>query len=131
MKTLTQANQTLPPEAAAFPRVALFLSNPEVSQELERILRDQYSSIMIVTEKAKLAEFTIPLVVLVDTIRDVAEIRALHPVEGTQVLVVLEDGDSEIEAAAFDAGADDHLVYPFEPAAVVGKIEKYLEAFRG
>lgn len=128
MKTITQP---LPPEIAAIPRVALFLSKPEVQQELERILREQYSSLMLITEKSKLAEFAFPLIVLVDTIKDVADIRSLHPVEGTQVLVVLEEGDSEIEAAAFDAGADDHLVYPFESAAVVGKIEKYLEAFRG
>jgi DNA-binding response OmpR family regulator len=128
MNTMTQP---LPPEIAAIPRVALFLSKSEVQQELERILREKYSSLMLITDKAKLAEFSIPLVVLVDTIKDVAEIRALHPVEGTQVLVVLEEGDSEIEAAAFDAGADDHLVYPFSADAVVGKIEKYLEAFRG
>jgi len=120
----------LPPEVAAIPRVAIFLSDSAVLQELEGILRGQYSSLMLITEKAKLVEFSIPLIVLVDTIRDVAEIRALHPVEGTQVLLVIEEGDSEIEAAAFDAGADDFLAYPFEPAAVIGKIEKYLEAFR-
>jgi PleD family two-component response regulator len=120
----------LPPEVAAMPRVAIFLSDSEVLQELEGILRGHYSSLMLITDKAKLAEFSIPLIVLVDTIRDVAEIRALHPVEGTQVLIVLEDVDSEIEAAAFDAGADDFVAYPLEPAAVIGKIEKYLEAFR-
>jgi DNA-binding response OmpR family regulator len=120
----------LPTEVAAMPRVAMFLSDSEVLQELERILREQYSSLMLITDKAKLTEFTVPLIVLVDTIRDAAELRALHPVDGTQVLLVLEEGDSEIEAAAFDAGADDFLPYPFEPAAVIGKIEKYLEAFR-
>jgi PleD family two-component response regulator len=128
MKTLAQP---MPPEAIAFPRVAIFLSDSETMVELEKILRSHYSSLMIITDKAKLAEFAIPLIVLVDTIKDVAEIRALHPVEGTQVLIVLEEGDSEIEAAAFDAGADDHLAYPFESKAVVGKIEKYLESFRG
>lgn len=128
MNTMTQS---LPPEIAAIPRVALFLSKPEVQQELEEILRAQYSSLMLITEKSKLAEFAFPLIVLVDTIKDVAEIRSIHPVDGTQVLVVLEEGDSEIAAAAFDAGAADYLVYPLEAAAVVGKIEKYLEAFRG
>ncbi len=115
----------------AFPRVAIFLSDSEMMAELETILRSHYSSLMIVTDKAKLAEFALPLIVLVDSIRDAAEIRAVHPVEGTQVLIVLEEGDSEIEAAAFDVGADDCLAYPFDPAAVIGKIEKYLEAFRG
>jgi PleD family two-component response regulator len=127
MKTPTQP---LPPEVAAMPRVAIFLSDSDVLKELEEILRAQYSSLMLITDKAKLAEFSIPLIVLVDSIRDVAEIRSLHPAEGTQVLIVLEEVDSEIEAAAFDAGADDFLPYPFEAAVVIGKIEKYLEAFR-
>jgi PleD family two-component response regulator len=127
MKELTQPLST---EIGAFPRVAIFLSDTERMAELEAILRGHYSSLMIITEKAKLAEFAIPLIVLVDSIRNAAEIRAMRPVEGTQVLIVLEEGDSECEAAAFEVGADDYLAYPFDPAGVISKVEKYLEAFR-
>lgn len=117
-------------EAMAFPRIALFISDPQILAELETILREKYSSLMLITEKAKLAEFTIPLVVLVDTIKAVSEIRALHPVEGTRILIISQEGDSEIAGAAFDAGADDFVAYPFGADAVVGKTEKYLETFR-
>lgn len=111
--------------------MALFLTDPQVQAELEKILREKYSSLMLITDKAKLAEFAVPLVVLADTIKDVSEIRALHPVEGTQILIISQEGDSEIVGAAFDAGADDYIAYPFVAEAVITKTEKYLEAFRG
>lgn len=127
---MNAATETLSPEPTAFPRVALFITDPAVLSELEAILREKYSSFMLVTDKAKLAEFAVPLIVLVDTIKDVADIRALGLVEGTQVLIVSQDGDSEIVGAAFDAGADDFVAYPFVPEAVLEKTEKYLAAFR-
>lgn len=117
-------------ESTVFPRVALFVTDPQVLVDLEKILRGKYSSLMLITDKAKLAEFSIPLVVLVDTIKDVSEIRSLHPVEGTQILIISQDGDSEMVGAAFDAGADDFVAYPFVADAVIEKTEKYLEAFR-
>lgn len=123
--------ETHPTGSTAFPRMALFLSDPQVQAELEKILREKYSSLMLITDKAKLAEFAVPLVVLADTIKDVSEIRALHPVEGTQILIISQEGDSEIVGAAFDAGADDFIAYPFVAEAVITKTEKYLEAFRG
>src|SRR5262249_6907348 len=104
---MNTATETLSPEALAFPRVALFIRDVSLLGEIESILRARYSSLMIITEKQKLAEFAIPLIVIVDTIKDVAEIRELHPVEGTQVLLACQEGDSEIVGAAFDAGADD------------------------
>lgn len=128
MKTETE---TLSAETMAFPRVALFIGDANILAELEAILRSHYSSLLLVTEKEKLAEFSIPLIVIVDTIKDVAEIRELHPVEGTQILLACQEGDSEIVGAAFDAGADDFIPYPFDRDTVLEKTEKYLEAFRG
>ena len=51
MKT---APETLPPEAGAFPRVALFVSDTELLLELENILREHYSSFMLVTDYQKM-----------------------------------------------------------------------------
>ncbi len=127
---MTSPSEIPTADSAAFPRVALFVEDPQVLAELETILRAKYSSLMLITDKAKLVEFPVPLVVLVDTIKDVSEICALGPVKGTQVLIISREGDSEIVGAAFDAGADDFIAYPFVADGVIEKTEKYLEAFR-
>ncbi|CAN5724500.1 hypothetical protein BH09VER1_BH09VER1_35110 [soil metagenome] len=112
------------------PRIALFLSDESVLMELEKILRSNYSSLLVITDREKLKEFSIPLLIVVDTINDVALIRESHLVEGTQILVVTNSKDSETCSAAFDAGAADYLNYPFVPENVIRKTEKYLEPFR-
>lgn len=114
----------------AIPRIALFISNVSVLQELEAILRNQYSSLLIVTDRAKLKEFNTPFIVVTDTIHEVAQILEEHPVEGTQILIVAQEQDSESTAAAFEVGASDYLGYPFVAADVIEKTERYLEAFR-
>lgn len=122
--------ETPPADLTAFPRVALFITDSLVLAELEKILREKYSSLMLITDKAKLTEFAVPLVILADTIKDVSEIRALHPVQGTRILIISQEGDSEIVGAAFDAGADDFIAYPFVAEAVIEKTEKSLDLLR-
>lgn len=114
----------------AMPRVAILVEDAEMMPELEEILRSQYSSLLIVTDRAKLGEFDLPLIIVVESIRDAAEVRGLGLADGTRVLIISREGDSEMVAAAFDAGADDVLAYPFDREAVIGKIEKYLDAYR-
>jgi DNA-binding response OmpR family regulator len=117
------------PVETYIPRIALFLSEPEILVEMERLLKAQYSSLLIITERDKLKQFPIPLIVVVDAVKSVSELRALHPVEGTRVLLVNRE-DSEEVAAAFDVGVDDFITYPFSPDDVLSKFEKYLEPFR-
>lgn len=112
------------------PRLALYISEPVRLAEVEQLLSPHYDSLMLVGEKAKFGEFQIPLIILVDSVRDVPEIRGVHPVKGTRILVILGEGDSEEMGAAFDAGVDDYIPHPFDEKIVVGKIEKYLQAFR-
>lgn len=116
--------------ADPIPRIALFLSDETVLMELEKTLRSQYTSLLVITDREKLKEFAVPLLIVVDTINDVALIKESHPVEGTQILIVINSKDSEMSSAAFDAGASDYLTYPFVPENVIKKTEKYLEAFR-
>ena len=112
------------------PRIALFVSDETVLMELEKTLRSQYTSLLVITDREKLKEFAVPLLIVVDTINDVAVIKESRPVEGTQILIVINSKDSEMSSAAFDVGATDYLTYPFVPENVIKKREKYLEAFR-
>ncbi len=114
----------------ATPRIALFISNADILHELEIILREKYSSLLVVTDRAKLIEFQTPLLIVMDTIHEVALMKDAHPVEGTQVLIVTPERDSESTAAAFDVGASDYLGYPFVATDVIEKMERYIEAFR-
>jgi len=115
---------------SAIPRIALFISDPSILRETQEILQKQYSSLMIITEKAKMKDLPVPLVIVVDQIKDVFDIRKLHPVEGTRVLVILQENDGEAMSAAFEVGADDCVTHPFVEHALIEKTEKYLEAFR-
>jgi len=115
---------------AAIPRIALFISDPAILLETQEILQKHYSSLMVITEKAKLKEFPVPLIIVVDQIKDVFDIRKLHPVEGTRVLVILKENDGEAMSAAFEVEADDCLIHPFVEHAFIEKTEKYLAAFR-
>ena len=115
---------------AFIPRVALFISEPNILLEIEEILRIQYSSLLIVSEKHKLKEFPFPFIILVDRVKDVVDIRKLHPLKGTRILVILKEADGEVMGAAYDIGADDCITHPFGKDVVIEKIEKYLEEFR-
>ncbi len=115
----------------SLPRLALWISDPGVQRELEEILKVEYSSLLLITEREKLEEFMLPLIVIVDTVRELAELRRLTLPEGTRVVIISGQTDSEAVAAAFEAGADDLLPYPFSRDAVVGVTEKYLEDLRG
>lgn len=112
------------------PRIALFIADESILMELEQILRAKYSSLLVITDRQKLQEFTLPLLIVVDSIKDVALIHESHLVEGTQILVVTNSKDSENSSAAFEAGASDYLTYPFVAENVIKKTEKYLEPFR-
>ncbi len=110
------------------PRIALFLSNQNLLEKTERILRERYSSLLIISDKNKLQEFPMSLLILVDTVKDVFDIRTRHPVEGTLILLVLEEEDSEVMSAAIEAGADDFIHDSMSGGDLIEKIEKYLEA---
>jgi len=111
---------------SAIPRIALFISDPTILTETEHILRTHYSSLLIVMEKAKLKEFPFSLIIIVDSIKDICDIQQFHPVEGTRVLLIVK-ADGEEVAAAFEAGADDCITYPFPEGELIGKTEKYMQ----
>lgn len=102
----------------------------EILGQIEKILRDHYSSLLVITEREKLHEIDSPIIVITDSIQEVALIRDIPPVDGTDILVVARDDDTETLSAAFDSGATDYLAYPFAPAEVIVKTEKYLMPFR-
>ena len=118
------------PETDFIPRIALLVANEAYLSELERILRSHYSGLMLITAREKFREFVTPLLIITDTIDDVAGILNQHPVPGTQLLIVVRAEESEGTSAAFEAGAADFIEYPFVPADVIEKTEKYLESFR-
>lgn len=124
------STNTPPSETAAIPRLALFIANENTLHELETILRGKYSSLLVVTERAKLAEFNTPLIIITDTIHEVAMLKDTHPADGSQVLIITQEQDSESTAAAFEVGASDYLAYPFVTTDVIEKTERYLEPFR-
>lgn len=117
-------------ETVPMPRIALFLSEPARLLEVQQLLAPHYDSLMLVGEKAKFREFQFPLIILVDSVREVPEIRELHPVKGTRILAILGEEDSEELGAAFDAGVDDCIPHPFDENVALEKIEKYLQVFR-
>lgn len=106
------------------------IEDSRVRGELEDILRSHYSSLMIVSEREKLAEFGFPLLVILEGVHEVVETRSLHLPPGTQFLVLACEGDSESMSAAFEAGAADFLPHPFNVEEIIRKIESHLEAFR-
>lgn len=112
------------------PRIALFIRDGEILGQLEEILRDHYSSLLVVTEREKLREIDSPIIVITDSIEEVALLKDLPPIDGTEILVIARDDDEELLSAAFETGATDYLTYPFAPAEVVTKTEKYLMPFR-
>lgn len=122
--------KTLSAETVSLPRLALFIAKEEILHELETILRGQYSSLMVVTNREKLAEFNTPLIIITDTIHEVAMLKESHHIEGSQILIITQEQDSESTAAAFEVGATDYLAYPFVSADVIEKTERYLGAFR-
>ncbi len=112
------------------PRIALFVSDGDVFGQLEGILREHYSSLLVITDREKLREIDTPIIVITDTVQEVALLRDMPPIDGTEILVVTRDDDEEMLAAAFETGATDFLAYPFAPAEVISKTEKYLQPFR-
>ncbi|MDD5198921.1 MAG: hypothetical protein PHC88_03890 [Terrimicrobiaceae bacterium] len=118
------------PDPAGIPRIALFISDPELLLETETILREHYSSLLLITEQDKLKEFSLPLIIILDSVRNVAALGAMHLPEGTQILVLRDPADSEATAAAFEVGATDYLPLPLSRENVIVKTESYLEAFR-
>lgn len=114
---------------AFLPRLALLIADAEISAELEKLLRSKYSSLLLIANRKQLSDFPIPLVIMVDTVSDIAEIRKLHTAEGTRILVIGK-ADSEVLSAAVGLGADDYVTYPFTESELLEKTEKYLEAFR-
>lgn len=116
------------PVAAFIPRIALFISDSDIRHEMESLLRSQYSSLLVMTEKEKLKEFPVPLIVVVDAVKDVSDIRALHPVDGTRILVIGGENSEEM-AAAFEVGADDFITHPFSREEVIEKVGKALAPF--
>lgn len=121
------------PEPSALegtPRIALFIPDNKVHAQMVKILREHYSSLLIITEREKFKDFTIPLIVIVSSVAEAAKIQEFHPVEGTRILVVSNALDGETTAAAFEVGAVDYLAYPLRKEEVIEKTEKYLESFR-
>lgn len=118
-----------PEDVRGIPRIALLLEDQKLLRELESILREHYSALMLLTETEKLAEFSIPFVVVVDSITELQKVTAIQPSEGTQIVIVSED-NSEIVARAFGLGATDCIRYPFVAADVIAITEKCLKPFR-
>jgi DNA-binding response OmpR family regulator len=120
---------TIPDEPATgtpLPRIALFLTDPRVSLEVQEILRTEYSSLMLISEIEKLDEFHLPLVVLVDNIKDAASVRGMKAQDQARIIIISSDEDSELIGAAFEAGADEYLRYPFAPEEVLQKTKNVL-----
>lgn len=113
----------------AIPRIALLIADSRTSSELEAVLRQHYSSLLLITEREKLAELQAPVVVIVDSLRELQAVRELPPVPGTRIVVIAKD-DPEILAHAFSLGAEAHLTYPFNAAEVLEVTEGCLEEFR-
>ncbi len=114
----------------AMPRVALFIEDLTISAELEKILRDYYSSLLLITEREKLVEFTFPCIIILDVVTEVYELKKMDLPEGSQILVITRVHDTELRGAVFEIGATDCLDYPFVAETVIAKVERYLEAFR-
>jgi len=112
------------------PRIALFIGDGEVFGQLEGILHEHYSSMLVITDREKLREIDSPIIIITDSIQEVALLREMPPIDGTEILVIAREDDDEMLAAAFETGATDYLAYPFAPAEVVSKTEKYLMPFR-
>lgn len=112
------------------PRIALFISDGEILAQIENILRDHYSSLLVITDREKLREIDSAVIVITDTIQEVALLKEMPPIDGTEILVVTRGDDEEMLSAAFETGATDYLQYPFAPAEVISKTEKYLTPFR-
>jgi len=116
--------------AGASPRVALFFTDLAVMGEIQAILSEYYSSLLVITDREKLQEFPFPLIIVVDHIHEVAQIKAAHPITGTEIFLVARPEQSEMIGAAYDAGATECLAYPFDAEEVIAKTEKYLSQFR-
>jgi PleD family two-component response regulator len=118
-----------PPDVHGIPRIALLLDDQRILEELEAILRQFYTALMVLTETEKLAEFSIPFVVVVSSIPELQKVVESNPPQGTQILIVAQD-NSEIVAQAFGMGATDCLRYPFCANDVIAATEKCLQTFR-
>jgi len=110
----------------SIPRIALLLTDPRASMEIQEILRQEYSSLMLISEMEKLREFDLPLIVLVDNIQDAANIRSMKSSEEARIIIISDDADSELIGAAFDAGADEYVCYPFSSQEVLQKTKHIL-----
>lgn len=117
-------------QSTCIPRIALFIRDSAILKDAEGILRTKYSSLMLLTEKEKIREFPFPLLILVDQLRDVSEIRSLNPIMGTRILVILPLQDEEIACATYAAGADEVIPSPLHAEEFLSVTEKYLEGFR-
>ncbi len=113
----------------AMPRIALLIGDSKILAELEAVLRQQYTSLLLITERQKLLDFDMPFVVISDSIREVQLVLQLPPADGTQILVIALE-DPEIEAAAYAVGAEGLIRYPFECKEVIAITEKFLTPFR-
>lgn len=113
----------------AIPRIALLIGDSKILAELEAVLRDQYSSFLLITERKKLLDFDTPFVVIADSLREVQLVLQLPPPKGTQILVITAK-DPESESAAYAVGAEGVIRYPFEANDVISITEKFLTPFR-
>lgn len=113
----------------AIPRIALLIDDSKILAELEAVLREQYSSLLLITEQKKLLDYDMPFVVIAGSLREVQLVLQLPPAKGTQILVITAK-DSEIESTAYAAGAEGLIRYPFEAKDVISITEKFLTPFR-
>ena len=81
---------------------------------------------MVISELEKLHEFDLPLVVLVDNIKDAASVHGVKSDDRTRIVIISSDEDSEAIGAAFEVGVDDYLRHPFTPQDVLQKTKNIL-----
>ena len=117
-------------DQSAIPRVALLLANAQACAEIEEILKSRYSGLLVLTERAKLLDFDIPFIIIMDSMHELAELKKMSLPSGSVLILALSEADSEMISVAFDLGTTDVLGYPFDKDEVLEKTEHYLETFR-
>jgi hypothetical protein len=111
------------------PRLALLISDPRVRNEIESLLKERPGGFLVVNEPESLRGLSMPVVLISDSIKEIAELKELPLPEGSRLLAIQTTWGGEAASASFVAGADDTLRYPLEAAQVLEKVDKAFSDF--
>lgn len=111
------------------PRLALLISDLRIRNEIESFLRERPGGFLVVNDPESLRGLSVPVVLIADSIKEIAEIKELPLPEGSRLLAIQTTWGGEAASASFVAGADDTLRYPLEAAQVLEKVDKALSGF--